>query len=84
VIYMGVSAAERIQNELLCGLPASTPVAVIQNATLATQRHITTTLGTLADAIAGAGLASPSVIVVGDVIKGVALAATHPEVVRAA
>ncbi len=84
VIYMGVSGAERIQNELLCGLPASTPVAVIQNATLATQRHITTTLGTLADAIAGAGLASPSVIVVGDVIKGVALAATHPEVVLAA
>ncbi len=84
VIYMGVSGAERIQNELLTGLPASTPVAVIQNASLATQRHITTTLGTLADAIAGAGMASPSVIVVGDVIKGVALAATHPKVVRAA
>ena len=84
VIYMGVSGAERIQNELLCGLPHSTPVAVIQNATLATQRHITTTLGTLADAIADAGMASPSVIVVGDVIQGVALAATHPEVVRAA
>ena len=84
VIYMGVSGAERIQNELLCGLPASTPVAVIQNATLATQRHITTTLRTLANAIADAGMASPSVIVVGDVIQGVALAATHPEVVRAA
>ena len=84
VIYMGVSGSKRIQNELLCGLPASTPVAVIQNATLATQRHITTTLGTLAEAISGAGLSSPSVIVVGDVIKGVALAATHPEVVRAA
>ena len=84
VIYMGVSGAERIQNELLCGLPHSTPVAVIQNASLPTQRHITTTLGTLADAIADAGMASPSVIVVGDVIQGVALAATHPEVVRAA
>ena len=84
VIYMGVSGAERIQNELLCGLPHSTPVAVIQNASLPTQRHITTTLGTLADAIADAGMASPSVIVVGDVIQGVALAAAHPEVVRAA
>ena len=84
VIYMGVSGAERIQNELLCGLPASTPVAVIQNASLPTQRHIITTLGTLADAIADADMASPSVIVVGDVIQGVALAATHPEVVRAA
>jgi uroporphyrin-III C-methyltransferase len=84
VIYMGISGAERIQNELLCGLPASTPVAVIQNATLASQRHITTTLDTLADAIADAGMASPSVIVVGDVIKGVALAAMHPDMVRAA
>lgn len=84
VIYMGVSGAERIQNELLCGLPARTPVAVIQNATLASQRHITTTLDTLADAIADAGMASPSVIVVGDVIRGVALAAMHPDMVRAA
>ena len=84
VIYMGVSGAKRIQNELLTGLPASTPVAVIQNATLPTQRHITATLGTLADAIADAGMASPSVIVVGDVIKGVALAAAHPDTVRAA
>ncbi|MDO8370505.1 MAG: uroporphyrinogen-III C-methyltransferase, partial [Polaromonas sp.] len=43
VIYMGVSGAGRIQDELLTGLPASTPVAVIQNASLPTQRHITTT-----------------------------------------
>ena len=84
VIYMGVSGAERIQNELLTGLPASTPVAVIQNATLVTQRHITTTLGMLADAIGAADIASPSVIVVGDVIKGVAAAGAHLGAVRAA
>ena len=84
VIYMGVSGAERIQDELLSGLPAATPVAVIQNASLATQRHITTTLGELATAIREAGMASPSVIVVGDVISGVALAAAHPDAVRAA
>lgn len=75
VIYMGVSGAGRIQDELLAGLPASTPVAVIQNASMPTQRHITTTLGRLANAIDASGLASPSVIVVGDVISGVAAAA---------
>lgn len=75
VIYMGVSGASRIQDELLAGLPASTPVAVIQNASMPTQRHITTTLGHLSDAIEASGLASPSVIVVGDVISGVAAAA---------
>jgi len=84
VIYMGVSGAGRIQNELLTGLPATTPVAVIQNASLPTQRHITTTLGALAHAINESGMASPSIIVVGDVISGVALAAAYPEAVRAA
>ncbi|MEO8023671.1 uroporphyrinogen-III C-methyltransferase [Polaromonas sp.] len=84
VIYMGVSGASRIQNELLAGLPASTPVAVIQNASMPTQRHITTTLGRLADAIGDSGLASPSVIVVGDVISGVAAAAGLPAQFRAA
>jgi uroporphyrin-III C-methyltransferase len=84
VIYMGVSGSERIQDELLSGLPAATPVAVIQSASLPTQRHITTTLGALASAIREAGMASPAVIVVGDVISGVALAAAHPDAVRVA
>jgi uroporphyrin-III C-methyltransferase len=84
VIYMGVSGAGRIQDELLTGLPATTPVAVIQNATLATQRHITTTLGQLAAAISESGLASPSVIVVGDVVSGIASAADNPALFRAA
>ena len=84
VIYMGVSGAARIQDELLTGLPASTPVAVIQNATLATQRHITTTLGQLAAAIGESALASPSVIVVGNVVSGIAAAAEHPAQFRTA
>ena len=78
VIYMGVSGAGHIQDELLTGLPASTPVAVIQNASLATQRHIATTLGALAEQIKTSGIASPSVIVVGDVVSGLAQAAAHP------
>jgi hypothetical protein len=39
VIYMGVSGAQRLQDELLTGLPAATPVAVVQDASLPTQRH---------------------------------------------
>ena len=84
VIYMGVSGASHIQQELLTGLPASTPVAVIQNASLATQRHIATTLGALAEQIKTSGITSPSVIVVGDVVSGLAQAADHPEVRRSA
>ncbi|MES2939093.1 MAG: uroporphyrinogen-III C-methyltransferase [Pseudomonadota bacterium] len=76
VIYMGVRGAARIESELLAGgLPASTPVAVIQHASLPGQRHAVTTLGALQATIERDGLASPSVIVVGDVIRGVAVAA---------
>ena len=84
VIYMGVSGAGHIQQELLSGLPACTPVAVIQNASLPTQRHIATTLGALAEQIKTSGIASPSVIVVGDVVSGLAQAGAHPEVRRSA
>ena len=84
VIYMGVRGAGRIQQELLSGLPSSTPVAVIQNASLPTQRHIITTLGELSAAINEAGMASPSIIVVGDVISGVALAVANTPAARAA
>jgi uroporphyrin-III C-methyltransferase len=74
VIYMGVSGAARIQEELLTALPASTPVAVVQRASLPDQRQAVTTLGELGATIAREQLASPSVIVVGDVISGVVAA----------
>ena len=72
VIYMGITGSQHIQNELLKGLAASTPVAIIQNASLPTQRHAVATLGSLRSAIEREGLQSPSVIVVGDVLQGLA------------
>jgi uroporphyrin-III C-methyltransferase len=72
VIYMGVSGAERIQHELLQGLPGTTPVAIVQDASLPTQRHAVGTLATLHATITEHGLASPSVIVVGDVLQRLA------------
>ncbi len=72
VIYMGVSGSQQIQTELLTGLPAHTPVAVIQHATLPQQRHAVTTLGQLRATIEHEGLGSPAVIVVGDVVSGIA------------
>ena len=70
VIYMGVTGCEQIQNGLLLGLSSSTPVAIIQNASLPTQRHAVATLGNLRATIEREGLQSPSVIVVGDVLQG--------------
>ena len=70
VIYMGVTGSQHIQDELLQGLPAHTPVAIIQNASLPTQRHAVTTLGSMRATIEQEHLQSPSVIVVGDVLQG--------------
>ncbi len=85
VIYMGVRGAGEIQAGLLAGgLPAHTPVVVVQNASLPQQRHAGTTLGALVDVIAREQLASPSVIVVGDVVAGVAAARAAPARARIA
>ena len=75
VIYMGVAGVDHIQRQLLAGgLPPATPVAVVQQASLPQQRHLATTLARLADDLHAAGLGSPSVIVVGDVLCGMAAA----------
>jgi uroporphyrin-III C-methyltransferase len=70
VIYMGVSSLHAIQTGLLQGLPASTPVAIVQHASLPQQRQALTTLGQLEVTMAREGLQSPSIIVVGDVVQG--------------
>ena len=77
IIYMGVTGSEQIQNELLVGLPANTPVAVIQNVSLPSQRHAVATLGSLRATIDREGLQSPSVIVVGDVLQGLVAVADN-------
>jgi uroporphyrin-III C-methyltransferase len=84
VIYMGVAGAARIQEDLLTALPASTPVAVVQRASLPDQRHAVTTLDALHATIEREHLASPAVIVVGDVVRGVAAAAQAPARFKAA
>ena len=72
VIYMGVREAETIQSELLTGLPANTPVAIIENASLPNQRQALTHLDQLSFTLKQTGLQSPSVLVVGNVVQACA------------
>ena len=72
VIYMGVASVESLQRGLLASLPAATPAAVVQHASLPSQRTLHTTLGELAVAVAREGFGSPAIIVVGDVLRGAA------------
>ena len=84
VIYMGVSSAGRIEQDLLTGLPGDTPVAIVQRASLPDQKHAVTRLDQLAATIEREELGSPSVIVVGDVVRGVMAASELPQQFRAA
>jgi len=70
VIYMGVQTAEQLQNALLEGLPGDTPVAVVENASLPSQRHACTLLAQLSEVFVRENLGSPAVIIVGDVLLG--------------
>lgn len=82
VIYMGVSSLHSIQSGLLQGLPACTPAAIVQDASLPEQREALCTLGQLAQTMASEGLHSPSIIVVGDVVRGARAWAAQQEAAR--
>ena len=70
VIYMGVAHCARIATRLVAGgLAVDTPAAAIQHAHTPQQRSVVATIGTLADAIASAGLGSPAILVVGSVVR---------------
>ena len=71
VIYMGVAAVESVQKGLLQSLPATTCAAVVQSVSLPAQREAVCTLASLATTVHDEGLASPSIIIVGDVLRGV-------------
>jgi len=77
VIYMGIRGAAAIQDGLLRGLPASTPVAIVENASLQTQRHAICTLGSMHATLQAEQLASPSVLVVGYVLQGLLAAQSN-------
>jgi uroporphyrin-III C-methyltransferase len=84
VIYMGVAQAASLQDGLLGALPAATPVAVVQHATLPQQRHAIGTLADLTGLIAREGLGSPAIIIVGEVLSGIAALARQEEHSQAA
>ena len=70
VIYMGLSQVAHIQAQLLLGLPAQTPVALLENISMPQQRQALTSLGELAQCVSQLGFASPTVMVVGQVVAG--------------
>jgi len=74
VIYMGAETLPLIASQLIAhGLPAQTPVALIENGTTSRERRVVGTLATIERQAARAGLGGPTLCLVGEVV-GLALA----------
>jgi len=70
VIYMGLHNLRRICEELIAGgLPPATPAAIVQQGTVTGQRRLISVLGALADQAEDAAFASPSIVVIGEVVN---------------
>jgi uroporphyrin-III C-methyltransferase len=72
VVYMGVSQLASIVAGLTHSLPRHTPAALVQSATRAEERRLVSTLGAIVEDAAYSGIGSPAVLIVGDVLRGVA------------
>ncbi len=72
VIYMGVAKLAEIGEQLrLAGMPAETPVAMIENASLPHQRECRSVLENMQQDALDFGLKSPAILVIGAVAKAV-------------
>jgi uroporphyrin-III C-methyltransferase len=67
---MGVARCAALQDSLLAaGLRASTPVAVVENASVPRERRLCTCIDRLAQDVAAHDIASPAVMVIGEVAR---------------
>jgi uroporphyrin-III C-methyltransferase/precorrin-2 dehydrogenase/sirohydrochlorin ferrochelatase len=70
VFYMGLKGLPVICSTLMeHGMPAETPIALVQQATTPRQRVFTGTLGDMPERIANEEVKAPTLIIVGNVVK---------------
>jgi uroporphyrinogen III methyltransferase/synthase len=68
-LYMGVGQLPRITTELKeGGMAGTTPVAIVEWATLNRQRSVYGTLDTIVEDLEASGLGAPSMIIIGEVV----------------
>jgi uroporphyrin-III C-methyltransferase len=78
VVYMGLKRVEAIAAALIAGgMRPDTPACAIENGTSRNQRNVIAPLATLAQA--AADLASPAIIVIGDVVRFARMATAQPQ-----
>lgn len=68
VFLMGISSMEEILDGLMqAGMKKTTPAAVLEKGTLASQRHVVSTVEHLLEDVNKAGLGTPAIILIGEV-----------------
>ena len=78
VIYMGMTRLQSLTTSLLRHLPAQTPAAIVQSASLPDEGRVLTTLGQLLEKAGEARLGSPGVILVGAALAEACLPFVFP------
>jgi uroporphyrin-III C-methyltransferase len=71
VVYMAVGALSQISAALARHLSGDTPAAWVQQASSAAERRVVSTLAGMAQAAEQQGIASPAVLIIGNVLRGV-------------
>lgn len=70
VIYMGLGRCRELVDAMIAaGMRADLPAAAVQSASTDGQRQVVTTLAALPDAVRAAGIGSPAILVIGDVVR---------------
>lgn len=70
VIYMGLGGLPEICRQLMAhGAAPNLPIAVVQDGSIATQTVVTGTLSDMPERVAQAGLKSPCLTIIGEVVK---------------
>jgi uroporphyrin-III C-methyltransferase len=70
VIYMGLGGLPEICRQMMAhGASPDLPIAVVQDGTITTQKVVTGTLAGMPERVAQAGLKSPCLTIIGEVVK---------------
>lgn len=84
VVYMGVTQLGAIVAGLAAALPPRTPAALVQDASLPHERRLVSTLATIAADARAKHIASPAVLIIGDVLSAVSLPRVQTTMARSA
>jgi len=68
-VYLSASRPGQLREELLAGYPGDTPAIVVAKASWPDETVITTTVDALADALAGSGIRTVALVLVGPALR---------------